>query len=286
MKLAGSYTFAAPRETVWELLNDPAMLCRIIPGCQRLEQIGEDSYAADIKLGIAGVRGDYSGTVKISDQQPPERYHLEGEGKGKPGFAKGAGDVDLSAEADGRTTMRYSGTAQVGGAVAGIGQRLIEGAAKSIINQSLKALSAELEQRVGTLSANLVPEAGGEARATAPAVSTSMPASGTAEGGGEAIGAEAARAPLEQTLALATGETAALRPPSPQRPSGPEGDGRVVSQPSVTRAGEGLSAVDVVRGMADDLLTQQPYLRWLLPLAAGVLLGLLLGRGRTMKREG
>lgn len=277
MKLAGSYTFAAPRETVWELLNDPATLCRIIPGCQRLEQIGEDSYAADIKLGIAGVRGDYSGTVKISDQQPPERYHLEGEGKGKPGFAKGAGDVELAVEADGRTTMRYSGTAQVGGAVAGIGQRLIEGAAKSIINQSLKALSAELEQRVETVPSNLAPE---------PDLSSSMPASGAAGGGGDAIGAEAAQTPLEQTSAIATGETVGLPPPSPRRPSGPEGNGRPVLQPSTTLAGEGLTAVDVARGMAEDLLAQQPYLRWLLPLAAGLLLGLLLGRGRTMKGAG
>ena len=286
MKLAGSYTFAAPRETVWELLNDPSTLCRIIPGCQRLEQLGEDSYAADIKLGIAGVRGDYSGTVKISDQQPPERYHLEGEGKGKPGFAKGVGEVELIGEADGTTTMRYSGTAHVGGAVAGIGQRLIEGAAKSIINQSLKALSAELEQRVATLPSNLAPESEGEDGETAPALSRSMPASGTAEGSGEAIGVEAAQTPLEQTSAIATGETAALPPPSPRLPSGHEGDGRPVLQPSTALAGEGLTAVDVARGMAEDLVAQQPYLRWLLPLAAGLLLGLLLGRGRTLRGEG
>jgi carbon monoxide dehydrogenase subunit G len=147
MKLSGSYTFAAPRKEVWELLNDPATLRRIIPGCERLEQTAEDTYAADIKLGLAGVKGDYSGTVRISDQHPPERYKLHGDGRGKPGFAKGDGTVELVAEPDGTTTMRYSADAQVGGPVAGIGQRLIEGAAKSIINQSLKALSAELESR-------------------------------------------------------------------------------------------------------------------------------------------
>ena len=136
MKLSGSYTFSAPREEVWELLNDPVTLQRIIPGCERLEQIGEDLYAADIKLGLAGVRGDYSGTVRIADQRPPEHYQLEGDGRGKPGFAKGVGTVELTADADDKTTMRYKADAQVGD-VAGIGQRLIEGAARSIT--SIKA---------------------------------------------------------------------------------------------------------------------------------------------------
>jgi carbon monoxide dehydrogenase subunit G len=147
MKLSGSYTLSAPRDEVWELLMDPMTLQRIIPGCERLEQIGPDIFAADIKLGLAGVKGDYRGTVQISDQQPPERYRIHGDGRGKPGFAKGDGTVELTAEPDGTTTMHYIAEAQVGGPVAGIGQRLIEGAARSIINQSLKALAAELKTR-------------------------------------------------------------------------------------------------------------------------------------------
>ncbi len=144
MKLAGSYTFDASRESVWELLMDPKVLQRIIPGCERLDEVGPDTYSADIKLGIANIRGDYTGTVKISEQKPPESYHLEGEGRGKPGFAKGSGGLEL-AEADGKTIMRYQADVQVGGPVAGIGQRLIEASAKSIVNQSLKALGAEFE---------------------------------------------------------------------------------------------------------------------------------------------
>src|SRR5919202_3404419 len=147
MKLSGSYTFSAPRDEVWELLMDPTTLQHIIPGCERLEEIGEDTYAAEIKLGLAGVKGDYSGTVRISDREPPERYRLHGDGRGKPGFAKGDGTVELSAEPDSTTTLRYTADAQVGGPIAGVGQRLIEGAAKSIINQSLKALGAELTAR-------------------------------------------------------------------------------------------------------------------------------------------
>src|SRR5688572_4699774 len=147
MKLSGSYTFSAPRDEVWELLHDPVTLQRIIPGCERLEPTGDDVYAADIKLGLAGVKGDYSGTVRIFDKEPPEQYRMSGDGRGKPGFAKGEGLVQLEEGPDGTTKMRYTADAQVGGPVAGIGQRLIDGAAKSIINQSLKALNAELEAR-------------------------------------------------------------------------------------------------------------------------------------------
>ena len=234
MKLSGTYTFSAPREEVWELLNDPTTLRRIIPGCERLEQTAEDTYAADIKLGLAGVKGDYTGTVRISDQRPPEHYKLHGDGRGKPGFAKGAGTVELVAEPDGTTTMRYSADAQVGGPVAGIGQRLIEGAAKSIINQSLKALSAELEARQA--------QDNGSQAETARAAPPAAPSS------------PAAQAPASPTTELQ---------PTPASSSAP--------------MSTGLSTADVVRGMAGDLLAEQPALRWGLPLVAGLVLGLLLG---------
>lgn len=234
MKLSGTYTFSAAREEVWKLLMDPEALRRIIPGCERLEQTDEDTYAANIKLGLAGVRGDYSGTVRISDQQPPERYHLHGDGRGKPGFAKGDGTIELVAETDGTTTLRYSADAQVGGPVAGIGQRLIEGAAKSIVNQSLKALSAELEAR-------------------------HAPSNGTKEEPAAPAKPPPAPVPAERTV---TAESHAEQP-------GPTAV--IASTPS------GLSTTTVMRGMAEDLMAEQPALRWGLPLIAGLILGLLAG---------
>lgn len=228
MKLAGSYTFDAPRENVWELLMDPSVLQRIIPGCERLEEVGPDTYAADIKLGIANVRGDYTGTVKISDQKPPESYRLEGEGRGKPGFAKGAGCLELLDE-NGKTTMRYQADVQVGGPVAGIGQRLIEASAKSIINQSLKALAAELAAQ------NDAPQPPDEPSATAdPVASTTQVAPSSA-----------ATAPTAN-VATSTGATS-------------------------------LTTVDVVRGIADDVLAEQPWMRWVLPLGGGFVLGVGVG---------
>ena len=228
MKLAGSYTFDAPRESVWELLMDPTVLQRIIPGCERLEETGPDTYSADIKLGIANIRGDYTGTVKILDQQPPERYRLEGEGRGKPGFAKGSGGLELLAE-DGKTMMRYQADVQVGGPVAGIGQRLIEASAKSIINQSLKALGAELEARRPQQDATVEPT------------------------------------PDEPPLDEAAPIVPVASPPSAPNLShtGP---------PAAT-----LTTTDVVRGIAEDVLAEQQWMRWALPLGGGFVLGIGIG---------
>jgi len=266
MKLSGSYTFSAPREEVWELLNDPVTLQRIIPGCERLEQIGEDLYAADIKLGLAGVRGDYSGTVRIADQRPPEHYQLEGDGRGKPGFAKGVGTVELTADADDKTTMRYKADAQVGGPVAGIGQRLIEGAAKSIINQSLKALAAELETRHtaghGAVSGSAV-AAQPEATAAAPAETDA----GATPEVASSSDPDTITAPTAEVSVPAPASTASQpRPLPPMRPAPPV-------EPST-----GLTTTDVVRGIADDFISTQPWLRWALPMLGGLLLGLLIGR--------
>ncbi|GIV96946.1 MAG: carbon monoxide dehydrogenase subunit G [Herpetosiphonaceae bacterium] len=147
MKVSGTYIFDGTREEVWDILTDINVLRRAIPGCQRLEPIGDDTYAADLKLGLAGIRGDYSGTVRLSDQQPPSHYRMDVQGKGANGFVQGAGVVDLEQQPDGKTLIRYSGDAQIGGAIAGIGQRLLDGAARTVINQSLKALSAELAAR-------------------------------------------------------------------------------------------------------------------------------------------
>lgn len=233
MKLAGSYTFDAPRESVWELLMNPTVLQRIIPGCERLEEIGPDTYSADIKLGIANIRGDYTGTVKISDQHPPERYRLEGEGRGKPGFAKGSGELELLTE-DGKTTMRYQADVQVGGPVAGIGQRLIEASAKSIINQSLKALGAELE--------------------------THRPQATIVEPSQDESPPDESPPPVEAA-------------PIVQAASSPSPSG--LSRTSAPAAS--LTTTDVVRGIAEDVLAEQRWMRWALPLGGGFLLGLGVG---------
>lgn len=146
MKLSGTHTFNAPRERLWTMLNDVEALRTLIPGVESLEETAPDTYKGVAKIGIAGIKGEYTGTVKLSEITPPESYHIHGEGRGKPGHVKGDGAIRLTEDAPGTTTLHYSGDIQVGGMIASVGQRLIEGATKLLISQGLKALAQRVEQ--------------------------------------------------------------------------------------------------------------------------------------------
>jgi carbon monoxide dehydrogenase subunit G len=143
MKINGTHTLAVPRDKVWAFLMDPACIARIIIGCERLEKVAPDTYQATLKLGIAAVKGTYNGSVQIFDKTPPQRYRMIIEGSGTPGFVKGEAAIDL-AEQNGQTVLSYDADTQVGGLIANVGQRMIGGVAKMIINQSLKKLDEEL----------------------------------------------------------------------------------------------------------------------------------------------
>jgi carbon monoxide dehydrogenase subunit G len=147
MKLSGSHTFNAPREKVWAMLNDIEALRTLIPGVESLEEVEPNIYKGVAKIGVAGIKGEYTGTVKLTDINPPTSYRLLGEGRGKPGHVKGEGTLELTAESPDQTLLRYSGDVQVGGMIASVGQRLIEGAAKLMINQGMKALAQRVEQQ-------------------------------------------------------------------------------------------------------------------------------------------
>lgn len=146
MKLSGSHTFNAPREKVWAMLNDIEALRTLIPGVESLEEVEPNTYKGVAKIGVAGIKGEYTGTIKLTDIDPPTGYRLIGEGRGKPGHVKGQGTLELTEESPDQTLLRYSGDVQVGGMIASVGQRLIEGAAKLLINQGMKALAQRVEQ--------------------------------------------------------------------------------------------------------------------------------------------
>lgn len=145
MKLAGEYTLPAPPEKVWELLTDPNRLAKLLPGCERLDPDGPDRFKAAIKFGIAAITGKYAGTVEFSEKEPPRSMRMKISGKGVPGFVDGAGHVELKVKDDG-TLLRYTGDAQVGGMIASVGQRMIEGAAKKIVDQFFAAVGDELRK--------------------------------------------------------------------------------------------------------------------------------------------
>ncbi len=144
MKLTGEFTFNAPREKVWQALNDISTLQKHMPGCESLEQVGPDEYKALLKIGVAAIKGTYNATLGIRDRVAPERYTLTVEGKGAPGFVKGEGQVTLIEQGD-KTVLRYAGDLQVGGLIARVGQRLIAGVTESMTRQFFEGLGREAE---------------------------------------------------------------------------------------------------------------------------------------------
>jgi uncharacterized protein len=132
MELVGEHTFDAPREKVWQALLDPAVLQGCLPGCEKLDVVGPDEYAATMKIGIAMIKGTFSGKVKISDRVENESYTMHVEGAGTQGQVSGTGKLTLT-EVDGRTTISYQGHAEVRGTLARVGARMIQPAAKKIV---------------------------------------------------------------------------------------------------------------------------------------------------------
>jgi carbon monoxide dehydrogenase subunit G len=145
MTLDGSHHFKAPRDRVWELFNDPGVLARATPGCERLNPIGPDEFEATLSVGVAAVKGTYQGRLAITDKRPPEGYTLHVEGTGRPGFVKGEGRLSLT-EQDGGTLATINAEAQVGGLIAAVGQRLVGAAARLLMSQFFSALEAELDK--------------------------------------------------------------------------------------------------------------------------------------------
>jgi len=148
MKIKGEHTFSAPRTAVWEALMDPEVLAQALPGGEKLEKVGENDYKAALKVKVGPVQGRFDGSIELSDIVELESYHMAVSGQGVPGFVKGGGDLVLSDSDDGTTHMAYTGDVQVGGKIAGVGQRLIDTTARSLIRQGLQALDLQIQARV------------------------------------------------------------------------------------------------------------------------------------------
>lgn len=146
MKIEATYEIKAPRERVYAALIEPEVLRRAIPGCESLEKIDDNLYAATMKAGIGAIKGTFKGEVRLEEMRPPEHYRIVVQGKGAVGFAKGSADFDLE-EKDGGTLIKYSGEMQIGGTIAGVGQRMIQGAAKMMASQFFAKLEAEVKDR-------------------------------------------------------------------------------------------------------------------------------------------
>jgi carbon monoxide dehydrogenase subunit G len=135
MTMNGEVQLAAPREAVWDKLNDPEVLKACIPGCEELEKTDEHGFRATAKMKVGPVSARFKGKVTLSDLDPPNGYKISGEGEGGvAGFAKGGATVAL-AEQDGGTLLSYNVEAQIGGKLAQLGSRLIDSTAKKLASQ-------------------------------------------------------------------------------------------------------------------------------------------------------
>lgn len=251
MKITGTYTIAAPREQVWAALNDIAVLARIVPGCERLEQTGEHEYEGTIKIGIQAIKGTYQGRIRIEDLVPPQHYRLIASGRSAHGVVDGSGTIDLE-EQEGATLLTYTGDAQIGGTLASVGQRLIEGASRQLLNQSLKALVEQIT-----------------IRSTSPDPATNapvdMPTTPTTE-----------HTAPEPQASTATDGPSNLHPPTPP-PLPPAPPPAFERRAVIVPEHEQLKPTAIARGAVADFSNERPWLPWVI---IAFLLGVLLGRTR------
>src|SRR4030095_135395 len=140
MKISGAHVLAVPQERAYQLLQDPDVLARCMPGCEALVRIGENEYQMKMKMALASFSGLFDGTVKIVEPEPSSSFRLIVEGKGRIGFMKGNGKLQLTSDGK-RTQVAYEGDVQVGGTLAAVGQRLIDTTARMMIKRFFDKLS-------------------------------------------------------------------------------------------------------------------------------------------------
>jgi carbon monoxide dehydrogenase subunit G len=149
MNLNGTFTFNGPRAKVWDLLQDPVVLAKALPGTERLTLTSEDHYEGVMKVSVGPVTAaKFDVAVALKDKVPPHRMSMQIEGKGPVGFTRGTASVVLEEAAEGKTEMQYTSDVQVGGRIASVGQRLLESVSKMMMRQALEGLERELAVRL------------------------------------------------------------------------------------------------------------------------------------------
>lgn len=145
LDIGGEERFDANIERVWEMVNDPAVLQRCIPGCKSMTETGSDQYKIELNLKVASVGGTMEGMIGLSDKTPPSRCRIQVEGSGTLGTGKGDAVFELREES-GQVVMKYEGAGDVGGLVAGVGQRILKGVAKHLVGKFFTAFRGEIQK--------------------------------------------------------------------------------------------------------------------------------------------
>ncbi|MBV8277677.1 MAG: carbon monoxide dehydrogenase subunit G [Verrucomicrobia bacterium] len=142
MKIQGIHEYKAPPEKVFAALTDPVVLQKCIEGCETMDKTGEDSYDAKLRIGVAGIKGNYTGKVRISEKKPPESFTLQAEGKGAPGWVKGTAKIQITPKGEG-SELQCEADGQAGGLIAAVGSRLIEAAGKKMLQDFLRKIEEQ-----------------------------------------------------------------------------------------------------------------------------------------------
>ena len=160
MEINGEYLIDAPRQVVWDALNDPEMLRQCIPGCESLEKTGDNAFAATVVAAVGPVKAKFKTALSLEDLNPPESYRLVGESKAAAGFGKGSAEVRLE-EQDSGTMLRYAADFKVGGKLAQVGSRLVLGATRKTADEFFGAFSQAIDPGAVRVDESPAGEAGG-----------------------------------------------------------------------------------------------------------------------------
>ena len=175
MKITGEATLQAPVGTVWDALLDPAVLVRSIPGCERLETTGENSYSMTVTMGVAAIKGTYSGSCSISELDEHRSLRLKGAGSGSPGTISADVAVRFCDNGDGTTTLTYDADTVIGGMIGGVGQRMLTSVSRRMAAEFFGAVEQVI---TGVPAVSPSAERAAPAAAAAPGVFTAPPRAG------------------------------------------------------------------------------------------------------------
>lgn len=158
MKIEGEHLFNGPRQDVWDMIQDPVVLASAVPGMDKLDKTSETEYYGKMNIRIGPVSGAFDGKLTMQNPVPPESTTLIVEGKGAPGFVKGAGNAVFVEQEGGKTLLKYDADLSIGGTLASVGQRMIDSVAKSMMRTAFDTLDKALEARLAAKSAGVATE--------------------------------------------------------------------------------------------------------------------------------
>ena len=148
LDIGGNETIPAPVKALWVALNDPNVLTRCVPGCKSMTEIGPDAYKVDMQLKVAAVGGSFEGEISLADKQAPRTCSIKVSGAGTLGHGNGTARFEIEPDGENGSRLIYKGTGEIGGLVAGVGQRILASVSKHLIGRFFVGLRKEFEQPI------------------------------------------------------------------------------------------------------------------------------------------